>query len=168
MNKIDEVKMEDILRQPEAKPAVAGKSEKPEPATKPALSPKKPKKPKNIWKIIAIVILALLVVGLAGWGVYSYTELEKLRSPEYTEQQAQQESKALVDKVSKLIELPDEEPVVATVSDKEKLADQPFFAKAENGDKVLIFSESSMAIIYRESTDKIINSGPIAISSTEE
>lgn len=145
------------------------------PKEKPSFSQKSPKKQKNhkmpkkgVWKIVAIALLAVVVLGLAGWGIYSYMELQKIQNPEYTQQQAEQENQTLKNKVSRLIELPDGEMVVATVSDKEKLVDQPFFSKAENGDKVLIFSESSTAIIYRESTDKIVNSGPIAITSAED
>jgi hypothetical protein len=120
------------------------------------------------WKRVLTVVGAIVVVGLICWGIYSYIELSKLQDPEYAKQQANEETLALVEKVSKLMELPDGEPVVATVSDKTKLEDQLFFEKAEDGDRVLIFPESSIAIIYRESTNKIINSGPIAITADED
>lgn len=129
----------------------------------------KPKKMKSNskQKKIAIIVVCVVVLGLIGWSVYSFIMLNNVQTPEYVEQQSQQEAENLTNKVSKLIELPEGEPVVATVSDKEKLSDQPFFNKAENGDKVLIWADSSMAIIYRESENKIINSGPIAITSEE-
>lgn len=60
----------------------------------------------------------------------------------------------------------DEQPTVATVSDPNKLKDQPFFAGAEKDDKLLIYTNSKKAIIYRPSTNKIINVGPIAISDS--
>jgi hypothetical protein len=86
---------------------------------------------------------------------------------EQAEQQLQADAAALAERVGKLIQVPEGEPVVATVTDKDKLTDQPFFARAENGDKVLIYAEDSIAIIYRESENKIINAGPIAITSDE-
>lgn len=55
------------------------------------------------------------------------------------------------------LELPtDEEPTLATVTDREKLAEQPFFQKAENGDKVLIYSNSGRAVLYRPYKEKKI------------
>jgi hypothetical protein len=57
--------------------------------------------------------------------------------------------------------LPDEQPTLASVTDKSKLSDQPFFQKAENGDKILIFVQSRKAILYRPSIKKIIDVAPI-------
>ena len=59
----------------------------------------------------------------------------------------------------------DETPTLASVTDKTKLKDQPFFKDAENGDQILIFPQAKKAIIYRESTNKLINVGPIAITT---
>lgn len=50
----------------------------------------------------------------------------------------------------------DEKPTLATVADKTKLADQPFFERAENGDKVLIFKTSNTVVLYRPSVKKVI------------
>lgn len=179
MSKIDDVRMEDLFNKQEGdrtapkaesvRPAQRTEVVQEKPKSKPTIAPKRPRRAKkSLWRIIAAIAAALIVLGLIGWGVYSYMELQKVQNPEYAEQQAQQETQGLLDKVGKHMELPDGEAVVATVSDVAKLSDQPFFEKAENGDKVLIFSDSSVAIIYRESTDKIVNSGPIAITSSDE
>lgn len=61
--------------------------------------------------------------------------------------------------------LPNETPVVGTVNDKDKFKDQPFFSGVENGDKLLIFAEAKKAVIYREKDNRIINAGPIAVTS---
>ena len=66
-------------------------------------------------------------------------------------------NETVTDKVRQLMELPiSETPSVITVSNKEKLAGQLFFLNAENGDKVLIFPKSGKSILYRPSSNKII------------
>lgn len=64
----------------------------------------------------------------------------------------------LIAAVGKHINIPEDEiPTIATVSDVKKLADQPFFSSAKNGDKVLVYKKNKKAILYRPETDKIIN-----------
>lgn len=58
-----------------------------------------------------------------------------------------------------------EQPSIATVSDKNKLKDQAFFKNAQNGDTLLIYTNARKAILYRESTNKIIEVAPIAIDT---
>src|SRR3989338_4597628 len=72
----------------------------------------------------------------------------------------------IIEEVGQLIELPsDETPTVATVTDKEKLSDQPFFAQAKNGDKVLIYTKAKKAILYDPLAKKIIDVAPVNTSS---
>lgn len=78
----------------------------------------------------------------------------------------EEEVARLVSEIGAVYELPSTEtPVVATVEDVTKFDSQPFFAKAQNGDKLLIFNDAKWAFLYRPSTQKIINSGPTAESS---
>lgn len=97
--------------------------------------------------------------------IYFYTQYRnaqnKLTNPT---QFAADEVKSLVGSVSKLMNLPDSEtPTVATVNDKEKLKNQPFFSKSENGDKVLIYTTAKKAILFRPSINKIIDVAPVNI-----
>jgi hypothetical protein len=112
---------------------------------------------------LSVGVLLAITISLASLFYVKYNDLKN--NPE---QFQQQELNSVVSKVSKLIELPkNETPTVATVQDNNKLRDQEFFAEVENGDKVLIFTSSKKAIIYRESTNRIINVGPISIDSEE-
>lgn len=109
-----------------------------------------------------IIIGAVLVVLLAGAAGFFFWQYTKLKNDPNTV--AKETTERLIDKVGVLYSLPtDEQPTVAQVQDKEKLKDQVFFAKAENSDYILIYTNAKLAILYREKENKLINVGPIAI-----
>lgn len=73
----------------------------------------------------------------------------------------------LKDRLGRHLALPKEEPLVATVTDVEKLkAEQPFYRNAKNGDKVFIWKDK--ALIYRLEEDKIIDFGIIVSKNPEQ
>ena len=113
----------------------------------------------------AVVLLVLVLTG----GGYFYFQAQKsnketsINNP----QTAQEEAKKIVAEVGKLIDLPTgEDPTIATVTDITKLKDQPFFAKAKNGDKVLIYTNAKKAILYDPTQKKVIDIAPINIGSS--
>ncbi len=112
----------------------------------------------NKQKIIAIVI-GVVCVGLVVTSWYFYSQWKKAVN---VSADNTQEVLSVAEEIGRHIQLPqDETPTLATVSDKEKLKDQQFFAAAENGDKVLIYSNARKAILYRPSIDRIIEVAPI-------
>src|ERR1035437_5398942 len=118
---------------------------------------------KSLWLIVVVVVL--IIAALPSY--YYYNQYQKaqmlLQNPKAS---ATAEAAVLVDKVGKLIELPTTEtPTIATVSDIAKLAGQAFFANAKNGDKVLIFTQTKEAILYRESINKIIQVAPVNLGA---
>lgn len=117
---------------------------------------------KTPFIIIAVIVLVLALLP----SLYFYTQYQKSQNLLKNSSAADTQSKELVAAVGKLIELPaNEQPTIATVSDKTKLENQPFFAKAENGDKVLIYSNAKKAILYRPSINKIIEVAPVNLGS---
>ena len=79
-------------------------------------------------------------------------------------QAAEKEATDLVAEVGKLILLPaGEEPTIATVSDPEKLRDQPFFAQAKTGDKVLLYTNAKKAYLYDPVAHKILEVAPVNV-----
>lgn len=124
---------------------------------------------KNIFSGKTAVIIALVIAAAGvGFGVSQYNEAQKLKTPAGVQQANDNEANALKAKVAILMQLPNEKPTIATVKDITKLKDQAFFKDAQNGDKVLIFTAARKAVIYRDSTNKIINSGPIAVTSDQK
>jgi hypothetical protein len=71
-----------------------------------------------------------------------------------------------IDELAKLMVLPDETPSIATVLDKTKLADQPFFARAENDDKLILYTQAGKAILYRPTTKQIVEVMPLILPGT--
>lgn len=117
------------------------------------------------WRTLIGFILFLIFAGAIAGGYYYYQSYQKLlKNPDII---TQQEVDWLKDKIGKFMQLPDETPTTATVLDKDKLQDQPFFKNAENGDKILIYTAAKKAILYRPSTNKVIEVMPIAIDNQE-
>jgi hypothetical protein len=118
-------------------------------------------------KRIALTIGVVIILALLTYAYLNYIQAQKAEQQTAQKDAAaiEAEAKDLVAKVSQLIDLPNETPTVATVTDKSKLAGQPFFAKSENGDKVLIFKDAKKAVLYRPSTNKVIDIGPVNLTN---
>ena len=113
---------------------------------------------------LLIGVLAALVIAGIGGAVYYQQQAQKaeylLHNPDVV---AKQETQAVVDKVGKLMILPNETPQMATILDKTKLASQPFFSNAQNGDRVLVYTKAQKAVLYRPSTNLIVEVGPLSL-----
>jgi len=109
-----------------------------------------------------VLILIVLVVAAAGMAYYFYSQAAELRkNPQLV---AQEEIENVVSRVSELMVLPaNEVPTVGVVADPAQLKDQPFFAQAKTGDKVLIYTNAGRAILYDPVAHKIVNVAPINI-----
>ena len=121
--------------------------------------------PSNNLKVISIA-LGVLVLVLAGTSIMFYYQNRNLKMDPQKVSQAENEK--IIAAVGKLVLLPEgEAPTIATVTDPDKLkAEQAFFARAAQGDKVLIYTRALKAIMYRPSENKIIEVAPLVIGST--
>jgi len=101
----------------------------------------------------ALSVLMVLVVLLAVYfGKHFYMNLNSRNFDSQT---------SLLSKVSQLVEVPEEEPRIVTVTNADLLKDKTFFKEAKIGDKLLIFSLHKKAVLYRPSTNKIISIAPL-------
>jgi len=118
---------------------------------------------KLLLRDFGLVVVAIVI----GAGItYGITQYQQAHSKQSTVLAAQAEANALLTQVGKLMELPNETPTIATVSDVTKLKNQAFFSDAKNGDKVLIYVQAKKAILFRPSENKIIDVAPVNIQNT--
>lgn len=109
-----------------------------------------------------VIILLLLVAGATAYGIKRNPEvLGLLKGPE----DIARDERNFIAEVGRSINLPsDEKPSIVTVSDVEKLANQPFFKNAKQDDKVLIYSNNKKIILYRPSERRVIEAGTVNIN----
>ncbi len=111
--------------------------------------------------IIVLSLVTVISLALAG---YFYSQIVALKQD--PQAIAQKEAKELVARVSKLMVLPEgEDPVVATVNDPEKVKDQPFFSRAQKGDKLLIYAKAQKAILYDPEGNIILDVSPTSFGT---
>lgn len=109
--------------------------------------------PKSLlFKRIGLVAILAAWAGATAWLGWSYYQ---------TQQNIEKnDAKMIVSKLQKLMQTPPEEPLVATITDVEKLKqNEPFYKNASNGDKVVIWKEK--AVIYRQEANKIVDFGVV-------
>ncbi len=116
------------------------------------------------------VVTYLLVAALAAGVVYFIAQKKpSLIGLPKNGLEVQAETDALIAEVGKLYALPtDEKPTVATITDVDKLKDQPFFKSAKNGDKVLIYTNANKAILYRPQEKRIIEVGSVNLGGAAQ
>jgi len=140
-----------------------------EPAAKPEAEPEK--KRKNWFGIVVLIILFLVLLGgLAYVGklyLDSQNRLKALQGVAATQDMTPSEDEitSLVNEVGRHLAIPNDRPKVVTLAAVAQLKkNQPFFANAEDGDKLLVFV--SKVILYRPSIDKVIDIAQIRPSTT--
>lgn len=122
-------------------------------------------------KKLLIILIFFLIILLTAGGLAYYTygtgkkndDGQKDKS-ELTEEissggNESNEVDRVVAEVRTIMLLPDETPRVATVTDLEEVKKQIFFENAALGDKVLIYMQEKIAILYRPSSKMIIKVG---------
>lgn len=113
--------------------------------------------------LVVVTVLAILATSASGYFYFQYTNTQKQLKAKAQTQAAKgtvDETKKLIEEVGKLINLPkDEEPTIATVTDVDKLKDQPFFKEAKVGDKVLIYPKVQKSILYDPKNKRIVEAG---------
>lgn len=117
-------------------------------------------------RIVFAGALTLVVVGCIGTAIYFYRQYRLITTDAAKAQELQNE--AMLSVIAKVIELPNEKPSVVTITDRDKLQDQEFFRKAENGDKIIIYEGVKRVYLYRPRTKKVIDVAPLVFNVPQE
>lgn len=142
-------------------------------------------------KKILLYLTTLILVVAVSLGVWQYLELrsenqqlterlnatsadfealknELVTDPNTAVSKIQQEqNSSILDEIAKVYAIPaNETPTIATVQDVSKLTDQSFFENAQNGDVLVVFSNSSQAVLYRPDTKQLVKVGPISTGNS--
>ena len=113
---------------------------------------------------VVVILIALIAVLLLTVGVLFFKYNKLKNDPKST---AKNDTTLVIKEVGDIYELPtNEEPTVAKIQDKQKLKDQAFFDKSQNGDYLLVYTKNKLALIYRSTTNKLINVGPINLNNS--
>lgn len=121
-------------------------------------------------KWVLLILIFLLATGL----VWNYITLLKTKQElaDYQNPAKQQELEkasnlALLNELRGKMELPTDEPSIATVTNAAELKkQQSFFDTAQDGDKLFIFKDK--AIIYRPSSGQVVKAGPVYVMKGDE
>ena len=128
-----------------------------------APKPKNPNKYRKIKFLTRLSLIFLLVILVGGAVLYGgYKGIKSISSTKSSSESMNKDTSTLLADVGKLVTLPaGEDPSVFTVADLAPLKNQAFFNEAKIGDKVLIFSKSKKAVLYRPSENRVIVMAPL-------
>ena len=119
-------------------------------------------KQKTTLLVIGGFALLLLLAGFGGFFFWKYMSLKDSNAGT----DDKRKSAEVVKQVNTIYKLPiGEEPTVAEVKDKSKLAGNAFFKDAQNGDYVLIYQKAKIALLYRKNERRLINVAPVDLNA---
>ena len=119
---------------------------------------------KRFRTILIILVVGFVILGgIVGYfAFYYYNQYNLLKSNPQALTASQ--TKQVISEVSQLMQLPtDETPQVATVVNPSQVQENTPFKDTESGDVILIYVKARRAILYRPTTNKIIDVAPVII-----
>ena len=121
---------------------------------------------KTLWFKISLPLVGILLL----MGVTAFTTVRLVRDyPDFLglakgPKVLQQEEDDFITEVGESITLPeDERPIIARVTNLERLQGQAFFKNAQEEDKVLIYPNSRKVVLYRPGEKRVIEVGTVNI-----
>ncbi len=115
--------------------------------------------------IIVFSLLSIVAIASLGVAIYSYSQVQSTKKT--ASSGAAGDDKKMLEAIASAMVLPSEAPTIITVTDREKLQDQEFFKKAQNGDKVVIYESIRRIFLFRPSINKIVDVAPLVFNEQQ-
>jgi hypothetical protein len=113
----------------------------------------------NRIQLMSLLVLTGLSLGVA---LFFYLQWHDARSPVVENKTVQKEVEKIVETISELVFLPENEEVeLVTLDTEETIRSSAFFAHAEVGDVLLVYRVANRVVLYRPSTEKVIETGAV-------
>jgi hypothetical protein len=113
-------------------------------------------------KKVLITLTALLIVGLIASTAYLFMENRDLN--DQITLSTEEKNKRLVDEINKVFDLPEEEPVVAVVTNPEEFKNEyASFDNAEQGDYLLFYRKARLNVLYRQSEKRVVKTANVVV-----
>ncbi len=126
----------------------------------------------NTLIVLVLILFVVAAVGFA-WAYNNYKQSQKMIKKLKNKQQKQNQDQKLkekqrqriLSKVEKHMVLPEGQPAIISINNPEELSKrEDFFKSAQRNDFLLLYR--SKAILYRSSTDKIVDVQPVRSPNT--
>lgn len=151
----------------EDKPKPAEKPQEPVVTEPPAPAPEAPQQQRKGLSGQHIIYIAFGIILLIMLGVIINLAKSNNDDKSGSSTSNSGEIKEITGYVGKFYILPTgETPTIATVTNASKVQNQPFFKNAQNGDKVLLYTKSGLAILYRPSVKKVVNVASVNLNNS--
>ncbi len=115
--------------------------------------------------LIVFFLFAITTVASLWIAIYSYNQVQSVKKLA-TKRSSDPDEKMLAT-IGSVVALPEEKPTIVNITDRDKLQDQEFFKKAQNGDKVVIYESVRRIFLYRPSLNKIIDIAPLVFTGQQ-
>ena len=107
------------------------------------------------------------MLGLASSTVVLFMQNRDLK--EQSTMTTEQKNQKIIDEINKVFDLPEEEPVVAIVTDPEEFKKQyTAFDNAQNGDYLLFYRKARLNVLYRQSEKRVVKTATVTVPITVE
>lgn len=109
-----------------------------------------------------LIVNVVALIGLAGAAGYLFFENRDLN--EQLTLTTEQKNQRLIDEINEVYDLPDEEPVVAIVTDPEQFkTEYPTFESAQSGDYLLFFRKARLNVLYRQNEKRVLQTANVVV-----